>query len=536
VSDGAHFERFQTFLEEVWSKGNEELILDQLHGKATGLWPGEVDSEGFLQYYRALSRVLKDIRFEFTGWHEDDDDLWVSWVVHGRHWRIPEREIKWPGAASVKFQDQRIVEVHNYQDYMALFSQLELLPEQAFEDSLASVDLLKREPPTLKKETSLDSEFLWPGFRKVQSAERELYLPFTSRQVSLLKDRARFVLPTEEQLEIFFQSDTFSMVTVDSQDKILEADETFAELVDRLPESLPGLYFHQLLFPDDQCLERTLFLELAQGKHSQYRHRARLMRGRTVVWVQLSVARIESKEGDHRLVRAIQEASQVEELVAFQETERKMLSMELHDGLAQDLATLWIYLQTGRHKLEPAPVLMDRCLQVVEKMSDELRRRMKDLRSPILEGTALSVALESLATRSKRENGIPVTLVLDNEIDLVDQTVGLLVYRVVQEALRNVAEHSGASQCRVELGRDTNRLFGLIADDGVGFEPTEAAAKGRLGLLGMRDRCEMVGGSLELETQIGAGTVIRFEVQAGTLQPSVPGRLSQDEPTEKEGP
>lgn len=187
-----------------------------------------------------------------------------------------------------------------------------------------------------------------------------------------------------------------------------------------------------------------------------------------------------------------------------------MLSVELHDGLAQELATLWIYLHTGRQKTEPMPGLIERCLSVVERMSQELRTRMQELRSPILEGVLMTEALEGLTQRLARENNVQVVLHLDQEVDEADHTVSLIAYRVFQEALRNVVNHSEAKLCLVQLQRTAESLEGSVSDDGVGFDMDIAGAKGRLGLRGMRDRCELVGGQLEIVSQPGEGTKVKL--------------------------
>jgi len=508
------------FLTEVWTNGNEDAIFNEFDGVATGLWPDEagIDPNGFLQYYRALSPLVHDLKFEFLKWHEEGDKLWLSWMVRGKHWKKSENLIAWPGAASTRFRNGKLVECNNFQDFMILFSQLDLVPEQAFEYGLAGADLLEEEERRIEElppSAHGRSHFLWPGLRKLESSGREIYLPCSSQELTVL-EASGFALPADEQLEILFESATFSMVVVDHADKILEVDESFATLVDRLPRSLPGLLFHQLLHPQDQTTEHALFSELISGRRNHYRHRARLMRGRAAVWVQLSVARVPAEGGGSRIVRAVQETSRVEELVAFQETERKALSSELHDALARELATLWVYLQTGRHNLEPTPILIDRCLKVVERMSNDLRTQMRELRSPILEGKPLSQALRTLAERATRDSGVILLLDLPSEIDQVDHTTALLAYRVVQEALQNVVAHSDTDRCDIRLERGEGKLMGTITDDGRGFDILEATSKGGLGLLGMRQRCELVGGRFELDASPGRGTRITFEVESAS--------------------
>lgn len=517
MSAKTNFELAYQFLDEVWQKGNEDAIFREFEGVATGLWPDEkgIDPHGFLQYHRALKPLINGLTFEFLKHHEDGDHLWVSWIVWGKHWKDSDKIIRWPGAATSRYREGKMVECNNHHDFMLLFSQLELVPEQAFEHGLAGYDIVEAElrrrdelPPSAKGK----KHFLWPGLRRVVSSGHELYLPCSPLQM-LGADRSQEIeLPDDEQLEILFESTAFAMVVVDSQDIILQADPTFSELIDRLPESLPGHSFHQFILPEDQGEERALFAELCSAKRVHYRHRVRLVRGRTVLWAQLSVARIPVAEGGFRIVRAIQESSRLEEMVEFQETERKILSMELHDGLAQELATLWIYLHTGRHQEQPHQVLLERCLSVVERASKELRNRMRDLRSPVLEGVLLTDAIESLAARVFSENGLVVELDLGPDLAQCEHTNSLIIYRVVQEAMRNIIRHSEAKTCWVSLCRRGPELVGSVRDDGRGFDLEAARAKGRLGMRGMADRCGLVGGSLSVHSREGHGTTVCFKI------------------------
>lgn len=513
----SNFELARFFLEDVWVRGNEETIFREFEGVATGLWPDEqgIDPHGFLQYQRALRPLIHDMQFEFIRHRESGPELYLSWVVHGRQWKNKDKVVRWPGAAFARFREGRVVEIENHHDFLLLFSQLDLVSQQAYEYyGLGGLDLFEAEavrqealPPSARNQT----HFLWPGLRKVSSGGRELYLPCSAQPGCHVEAASDYSLPDEAQLEALFESSAYAMVSVDSADGILEADTAFSELVDRHPESLPGALFYQFVLPEDRGREREMFRQLVKGERGHYRHRLRLMRGRTVLWAVVATAAIPTSDGGSRIIRAVQECSRVEELVKFQENERKLLSVELHDGLAQEVATLWIHLQTS-HLARSSTELRDRCLQVVERMGQELRRRMKELRSPVLEGALLSEALQGLAAQNEREKGLRIHLQLDAQLDQADHTVCLLVYRIVQEAARNVAQHAETSECRVMLERRGDQLVGRVADQGRGFETSTAKTTERMGLRGMTDRCELVGGQLSVRSRPGEGTTIAFEL------------------------
>jgi signal transduction histidine kinase len=90
--------------------------------------------------------------------------------------------------------------------------------------------------------------------------------------------------------------------------------------------------------------------------------------------------------------------------------------------------------------------------------------------------------------------------------------VEIALFRIVQEALTNVAQHSHATQADVLLEKQEDRLVLIIEDNGSGFDPPSAGRPGRLGLVGMRERAEMLGGTLVVETKRGAGTSVFVEV------------------------
>lgn len=211
-----------------------------------------------------------------------------------------------------------------------------------------------------------------------------------------------------------------------------------------------------------------------------------------------------------RYQQGAEDGRRIDELVRYVETERKMLSVELHDGLAQEMATLWMHLHTAPQTAEPMPEVIERCLAVVQRMYQELRCRMHDLRSPILEGVLLTEALEALTRRTLCNNDLKVVLRCCGALDAADHTLSLVVYRVFQEALRNVVNHSRARVCTMELKRTGDELEGCVRDDGVGFEHEKVMAKERLGMRGMKDRCELLGGKLHVDSQPGEGTTVWF--------------------------
>jgi signal transduction histidine kinase len=208
-------------------------------------------------------------------------------------------------------------------------------------------------------------------------------------------------------------------------------------------------------------------------------------------------------------------------IVAATQQERRRLAADLHDGPVQQLTAILLRLerqgvQLAAGNLAAAQATLGVLEAALREQIASLRGHLAELWPPALEQYGLEEALRMHADRLAERGAVNI------ELDIrVDQrpnpTVETIVYRVVQEALTNVAKHAKASNARVRLvaGRDGVRL--LVRDDGVGFDPAEVARlpDGRhYGLAGMRERVELIGGRWELSSVPGQGTVIRVALSS----------------------
>jgi two-component system sensor histidine kinase DegS len=209
----------------------------------------------------------------------------------------------------------------------------------------------------------------------------------------------------------------------------------------------------------------------------------------------------------------------LQEITKAQEEERKRIARELHDSSAQNLIALLHQLDnllTDRTKL---PVSEAKALwgfyEQIRDTLQEVRRFSRDLRPSILDDLGLLPALEWVTDDLKSTYWIEVDLkVLGNERRLFPETE-LLLFRIVQEALRNIAKHAEATMAEVEVKFDEDRIAVTISDNGKGFEPPESLGAltptGKLGLAGMQERVQLLGGRLKLESKPGKGTKIFVE-------------------------
>ena len=141
---------------------------------------------------------------------------------------------------------------------------------------------------------------------------------------------------------------------------------------------------------------------------------------------------------------------------------------------------------------------------------------MRALRPTYLEELGLSPALEMLARDASQEIGIPVSFHVEGQSLRLAPEAELALYRIVQQALSNIGRHAEATQAWVSLDFRPERLTTVVRDDGRGFalpgRLTDFIAKSHFGLMGMKERAELAGGSLALESSPGSGTVVRVDL------------------------
>jgi len=239
------------------------------------------------------------------------------------------------------------------------------------------------------------------------------------------------------------------------------------------------------------------------------------------------------------LYRQLQEREEWREellrkVISAQEDERKRLARELHDETSQTLSALAMKIETAvaawpseasRERLVEARGLTVRTLE-------ELHRLIFDLRPSVLDDLGLLSAIRWYAERHLEPRGIAVRCEFSGFGDRLMPELETALFRVAQEAITNIAKHSGAETVLIQCLERDNRISIEIEDDGKGFAPESlpppAARERGLGLLGMRERVELFGGTLEIDSAPGSGTRIAVTVpvvqEVGHEQHSRPDR------------
>lgn len=200
----------------------------------------------------------------------------------------------------------------------------------------------------------------------------------------------------------------------------------------------------------------------------------------------------------------------VREVTRAQEAERARIARELHDDVAQRLVVLVRHLDALGEGVSAASLGAAR--EAASEALSEVRRSSRDLRPTMLDDLGLGPAIEWLADDLADRNDVEVTATVEGGTRRLDAAVELALFRIAQEALRNVERHADASTARVELRFEDAQTRLLVRDDGRGFEvpadPASLARSGRLGMTGMRERAELVGGRLRVRAQEGEGTTV----------------------------
>jgi len=197
-------------------------------------------------------------------------------------------------------------------------------------------------------------------------------------------------------------------------------------------------------------------------------------------------------------------------LVTAQEEERRRLERNLHDGAQQDLFSLKLDIRRLRHLVRRGPTEVEAALQRLEEQAEKALQTVKELARgvypPLLTAQGISAAL------SARARAAPVDVRISSAgVERYPAGVEEAVYFCCTEALQNAVRHARPTSVRISLEGRGDELFFQVEDDGIGFDL--AVAAGGAGLQSMRDRVDVVGGTLEIVTSVEAGTTVRGRVQ-----------------------
>jgi two-component system, NarL family, sensor histidine kinase UhpB len=344
---------------------------------------------------------------------------------------------------------------------------------------------------------------------------------------------------SEERFRKVFEEGPLGMKLIGPDLRFVDVNESFCRLLGYDRADLRGRSIADVTYEEDIDVDVELASQLFRGEITSYRLEKRyLTKAGAVVWVDVAATVIRNERGEPAyglgIVEDVTERRRVREeleqahearrdmlkrVVEVAESERRRLAADLHDGPIQRLSALTVRLETARGAAarEDWPAYTKALATTQESLQGEvnrLRRLMKDLRPPVLDERGLTVALRGLAQEFRTTSGLRVNVSAPwgHLADLEPERETAL-YRIAQEALTNVAKHARATEASITVTMDGRTLRIEIADNGSGFDPEQiVVADGHFGLVTMRERAEMAGGTLSIETRNGRGTCVRVLV------------------------
>lgn len=197
------------------------------------------------------------------------------------------------------------------------------------------------------------------------------------------------------------------------------------------------------------------------------------------------------------------------------EGEKKRVARELHDELAQSLTALKMDAIWMRDNLpagtQPLAAKMDGMLTILDASVAATRRIAADLRPLMLDDLGLVAAIQWLVQSFSQSTGVACELLVSEELELADP-YATAVFRIVQESLANVAKHANATQASVIVERATDAIQLKVSDNGQGFAIEAPRRHASLGLMGLRERAELLKGTVKIDSQTGGGTRISVSI------------------------
>lgn len=201
-----------------------------------------------------------------------------------------------------------------------------------------------------------------------------------------------------------------------------------------------------------------------------------------------------------------------------QEEERRRLARELHDETLQSLIALNQRVQLIRRstKDENAVIGLDELQELIGHAMQELRRLTRALRPLYLEDLGLVASLDMLSRETSEETGIPIEFYRQGTEKRLPDHTEIAIFRIVQEALSNIARHADAGSAAISLAHQHDDVLLTITDDGKGFivadNPSELSHEGHFGLLGIYERAELIGANFKIHSEVGQGSQLIIKI------------------------
>jgi PAS domain S-box-containing protein len=281
--------------------------------------------------------------------------------------------------------------------------------------------------------------------------------------------------------------------------------------------------------PDRVAEERDVLSRLGRGERIDHFETIRQAKDGRRIPISLTVSPVRDDRGNligaSKVARDISDRLERERvhlltrLVVAQDDERRRMARELHDELGQQMTALRLTLETLKAAVIDRGDLhaqIEMLQEMARQLDQDVAFRVRGLRSTVLETRGLVAALREYVGNWSQHFSVPLRLHTNVSEDRLPPDIEGTMYRVVQEALNNVLKHARAAHVDIALERHANHVSLIIEDDGVGFDPSNAAIGG-VGLVGMRERAALIGADLQIESTAGCGTTVFVRVPLAAM-------------------
>ncbi len=348
---------------------------------------------------------------------------------------------------------------------------------------------------------------------------------------------AESALRESEQKYSTLVEDALIGVYIAQDGKIAFANDKFSKIYGYSKEELIGMESLKLVHPEDRERVREMRVKRLGGQKvpSEYEIRGLKKNGATI-WVMRSYSLINYKGKPaisgivadmtkRRLAEDALRKSDKElrilsnQLLSAEEKERKRIARELHDGIGQALSAIKFSVENSLRDLNQHRKSLDlnplqTVIPLIQKTIEEVRRIVKDLRPSILDDLGI---LATIAWFCREFQSVYSSVRIEKRIDITEDDIPpplkIIIYRVLQEALNNVAKHSRADQVYLAMHKKPKGIELLVKDNGRGFDLEKTISlnpsQRGFGLASMRERAELSGARFDIDSQIGKGTTIR---------------------------
>jgi PAS domain S-box-containing protein len=349
----------------------------------------------------------------------------------------------------------------------------------------------------------------------------------------LSEQKRRHAEETRLQLAAIVESSQDAIIAKTLDAKIVSWNRGAEEIYGYTADEAIGQPISILLPPGRENELPAIMERIGRGEKVEHYETKRWRKDGTVIDVSLAVSPIETPEGEtvgaSAVARDITERKQaaeikqaeaihrllLERVLLAEEEERRRIARELHDEAGQLLTSLLVGLRTleDSRNVADAKAKGHRLRKIAAQAIDEVGRLARGLHPTVLDDHGLGVALSRYVTEYAKTHNIAVDLALsDLDCGNLPPAVQIGLYRILQEALTNVARHSGAAAVSIKFARSATALQVAVTDNGRGFDTKAAAvSSSHLGIQSMRERAAMLGGTISF-TSKGTGTRILVQV------------------------